>query len=225
MSLLDKFKPNPESNAKFKADMAANKAKFKANFDSIKEKQREHQEQVAETKQAQGNKLVILGLTEYMGGYGEHKANRGMLTFYENIVEFKVALSSKNSFTLDNKDIADITFDGKDEYLQQRTITRNILLAGKSKKQEVKDGYIVIALTNGQEVMFHVKDKSPMELKAKLSGVVARVKQGKSPVTAASSQTQGNDVVGQIAQLAKLKEQGILTEVEFTAKKKQLLGL
>ena len=34
-----------------------------------------------------------------------------------------------------------------------------------------------------------------------------------------------DDTAAQLEQLAKLKEQGILTEDEFTAKKKQILGI
>ncbi|TMK21476.1 MAG: SHOCT domain-containing protein [Actinobacteria bacterium] len=34
-----------------------------------------------------------------------------------------------------------------------------------------------------------------------------------------------DDTAAQLEQLAKLKEQGILTEEEFTAKKKQILGI
>lgn len=42
------------------------------------------------------------------------------------------------------------------------------------------------------------------------------------PQTAA---TPEDDMVNQLQQLAKLKDQGILTQEEFDAKKKQLLGL
>jgi hypothetical protein len=43
------------------------------------------------------------------------------------------------------------------------------------------------------------------------------------PVQQAPSQE--NDVVSQLQQLAQLKDQGILTQDEFDAKKKQLLGI
>jgi hypothetical protein len=45
-----------------------------------------------------------------------------------------------------------------------------------------------------------------------------------APAPAAPS-TAEIDVVTQLRQLAELKEQGILTEEEFTAKKAQLLGI
>ena len=41
----------------------------------------------------------------------------------------------------------------------------------------------------------------------------------------APAQTAAESVADEIRKLASLKEQGVLTEEEFTAKKKQLLGL
>jgi hypothetical protein len=194
-------------------------------LDNIRAKQQEHNEKIAELQEARGDKLQKLSPVDFMGGYKDVHANTGggSLIFYKNVVEYSVLGSKKRSFTISNKDIADITFDGKDEFLQQRTITRNLLLAGKSKKQEVKDGYIVFALSDGQEVMFHIKDKSPMELKAKLSGVVSRIKQGQPTATPSSSTTQGS-IADEITKLATLKQQGILTQEEFDKKKAQLLG-
>jgi hypothetical protein len=45
------------------------------------------------------------------------------------------------------------------------------------------------------------------------------------PMEQAPSAGGGDDMAAQLEQLAKLKEQGILTEDEFAAKKKQLLGI
>ena len=41
----------------------------------------------------------------------------------------------------------------------------------------------------------------------------------------APSEGGGDDTTAQLEQLAKLKQEGILTEEEFTAKKKQILGI
>lgn len=41
----------------------------------------------------------------------------------------------------------------------------------------------------------------------------------------AETGSSGDDTVAQLQQLAKLKDQGILTQDEFDAKKKQLLGI
>jgi hypothetical protein len=45
------------------------------------------------------------------------------------------------------------------------------------------------------------------------------------PMEQAPSSGGGDDTTAQLEQLAKLKQEGILTEEEFTAKKKQILGI
>jgi hypothetical protein len=69
-----------------------------------------------------------------------------------------------------------------------------------------------------------------------VSGRVGRRQQQKYANQDAAAQQQGppmegaptggaDDTTAQLEQLAKLKQEGILTEEEFTAKKKQILGI
>ena len=46
-----------------------------------------------------------------------------------------------------------------------------------------------------------------------------------APVAAAPAAPAAGDAIEQIKQLAALRDQGILTDAEFEAKKKQLLGI
>jgi Short C-terminal domain len=46
-----------------------------------------------------------------------------------------------------------------------------------------------------------------------------------APAPAAPAAPPEEDMAAQLQELAKLKEQGILTEEEFTAKKQQILGI
>ena len=191
-------------------------------FDNIKAKQQEHQAKVNELKNTRGDKLKSL-VVGYLGGYKDvHATNSGNLTFYKNVTEFKVLGMSKRSFIISNKDIANISFGGKDDVIQQRTIARNLLLAGKSKKQSVKDTYLTVELVSGESASFHIKDKAPLELKANLSNVTLQVVQGKSQATT-QNETQSS-VADELTKLASLKQQGILTQEEFDKKKAQLLG-
>jgi len=91
-----------------------------------------------------------------------------------------------------------------------------------------------VGLLWGEIIIFTSGNKA--EIKQVLKGSVrdfadyvrARIT---SPIQHASvpvgqvSQSNTEDVVTQLEKLAKLKEQGILTEEEFQAKKKQLLGI
>lgn len=49
--------------------------------------------------------------------------------------------------------------------------------------------------------------------------------QGSAAVQDSGAQVDQDDAVEQVQKLAELKDQGILTQQEFDAKKKQLLGL
>jgi hypothetical protein len=53
----------------------------------------------------------------------------------------------------------------------------------------------------------------------------AAAQQQAPPMEQAPSGGGGDDTAAQLEQLAKLKQEGILTEEEFTAKKKQILGI
>ncbi|MCL4357463.1 hypothetical protein M1512_01020, partial [Patescibacteria group bacterium] len=178
-------------------------------FDNIKAKQKEHQEKAQELNDTRGDKLRKLNIgVSYLGGYKDiHANNGGSLTFYKNVTDYNVIGVSKRSFSISNKDIANISFEGKDDVVQQRTITRNVLLAGKSKKQAVKDTYLTIELTSGEKASFHIKDKAPLELKASLSNVIMHVVQGK-PQDAPTSTGQAS-TADELSKLAKLKQQGI----------------
>lgn len=52
-----------------------------------------------------------------------------------------------------------------------------------------------------------------------------RAAQAAQPVAAPQAAPSTDDAIAQVKQLAALREQGILTDAEFEAKKKQLLGL
>jgi membrane protease subunit (stomatin/prohibitin family) len=81
---------------------------------------------------------------------------------------------------------------------------------------------MVIVLSSGQEVLFHVKETSPMQLKAKLAGAVSNAKQGQPVASPATNQSQGS-VADELTKLASLKQQGVITQAEFDNKKAQLL--
>jgi Short C-terminal domain len=53
----------------------------------------------------------------------------------------------------------------------------------------------------------------------------AAAEQGMTQAAAAPAPAGGDDMAAQIEELAKLKDQGLLTDEEFAAKKKQILGI
>ena len=84
-------------------------------------------------------------------------------------------------------------------------------------------GTITIFASGNKAVVENV-DKN--QARAFAEGVRARLSSGSAPATpAVSGDHTEDDMVGQLEKLATLKEKGILTEEEFAAKKRQLLGI
>lgn len=207
MSLLDKMKEAGDKASK-----------------SVANSYKEHQQKVADTKDRRGNRLEALSL-QYMGGYGDKKKAQGILTFYDKQTEFSSPLSTK--FTIDNGQITNVAIEGKDEVNRRVTVTRllavGIFAFALKKKNKDKEAYLTIELADGQEVIFFIDKKSPMELRTKLAKVISKVKQA-GVVAQVSQQSSQGSVADELTKLAKLKEQGVLTQEEFDKKKSELLG-
>lgn len=184
----------------------------------------EHQEKVAEIKDARGGRIGATSV-EYMGGYGDYRKANGSLTFYQKQTEFSSLLTK---FKIQNKDVRDVVVEGKSEVNRRVTVTRllavGIFAFALKKKSTDKEAYITIELADGQEVIFFVDNKAPMELKAKLAKVISQVKQaGVAGQAQAATQPSSGSVADELAKLVSLKEQGILTQAEFDAEKAKIL--
>jgi hypothetical protein len=99
-------------------------------------------------------------------------------------------------------------------------------------------GYSPTAVTYGEEeeedMSFRDRARQRLQERAQPASEDDQEQQGDQPEAqpAASAPTQPAasapaqpDYTAELEQLARLKEQGILTEEEFTAKKKQILGI
>jgi 5S rRNA maturation endonuclease (ribonuclease M5) len=192
---------------------------------SVQKSYQEHQEKVAELKDTRGARLGALPV-EYMGGYGDKKKTKGVLTFFEKQTEFNAVMSTK--FTIPNTQIQDIVVEGKDEVNRRVTVTRllavGIFAFALKKKNKDQESYITLELADGQEVILFVDNKAPMALRAKLAKVISAVKQTNvsSQSQTAQSSTQSS-VADELAKLASLKEQGVLSQAEFDSEKAKIL--
>jgi len=193
---------------------------------SIQKSYQEHQEKVAELKDTRGARLGALSV-EYMGGYGDKKKAKGILSFFEKQTEFSAVMSTK--FTIPNTQIRDIVVEGKDEVNRRVTVTRllavGIFAFALKKKSKDQEAYITLELSDGQEVILFVDNKAPMALRAKLAKVISAVKQANvSSQSQAVQPTTQRSVADELAKLASLKEQGVLTQAEFDAEKAKILN-
>ena len=69
------------------------------------------------------------------------------------------------------------------------------------------------------------REREMEEARAAAGGVTMQVPGGSGTQRESQTADSGDDVLNQLEKLAVLKEKGILTEEEFAAKKKQLLGI
>ncbi len=193
---------------------------------AIQKSYEEQQQKSAELKDARGARLTALPV-EYMGGYGDSRKAKGILTFYEKQTEFSAVMSTK--FTIPNTQIKDVAIEGKDEVNRRVTVTRllavGIFAFALKKKSKDQESYITLELTDGQEVILFVDNKAPMALRAKLAKVISAVKQAStsSQANAPQQQTQSN-IADELTKLASLKNQGLLTQAEFDSEKAKLLN-
>ncbi len=192
-------------------------------LDSLKDGYKGHQAKVAERGEARGEKLSHKFAVDYIGGYEAKHKSSGMLTFYEHQIEYGTL--GKNSFVIEKPSVREVAIEGKDEVNRRVTVTRllalGILAFGVKKKNEVKESFITIVLNDGREIILLVKNIAPMTLKAKLSKVYAAYNQNK----AQGQPAQPISATDELERLAALKLKGVITQAEFEAKKKQLLGL
>lgn len=164
-------------------------------------------------------KLPLALNVEYYGGYQDYeKKTKGKLFISQLNV---VYMGGGNKFEIAKTDLKEIAVEGEEDVSRRVTVTRllavGIFAFALKKKQEIRDAYITLVTNGGSEVVFHVPDKSHIELKPK-------VLQKIGILSAVTSEQNISSAADELAKLAKLKEQGVLTQEEFDKKKAQLLS-
>lgn len=191
--------------------------------EAVKEEYKKQQAKTAQINDLRGKKLATL-MVEYIGGYGEYGKSSGRLSFFQKRLEYQASLNKNNSFTLDNANIVDVAIEGRHDVNRRVTVTRllavGIFAFALKKKSEEKEAFITVVLADRQEVVFHVKSRSPLELKSKLAAAISQVRQG---IISATSMA-GGSVADELSKLGELKEQGLITGEEFEAQKQKLLS-
>lgn len=198
---------------------------------TVANKYQDHKEKVDELNETRGPRLGATAV-EYVGGYENYTKTNGALVFYQNQTELTSVLQTV--FVINNNGISDIVIEGKDEVNRRVTVTRlltvGIFAFALKKKSKDKEAFLTIVLNDGQEAIFHIRNKSPMELRSQLAKAISQVKVlGKTspshPTSNLKNNVSNDNVADELLKLSKLKDQGILTQEEFDTKKRQMLGL
>ena len=193
-------------------------------FDKVNEAHKQRQEKRVEQNKLRGP-LLAIQMVDFIGGYNDKRKSTGMLAFFENQTEYSATLNPGASFTIQAADIVDVAIEGKDEVSRRVTVTRllstGIFAFALQKKRNEKEVFITVILADGQNAVFHMNNVAPMVIKAKLSKVTARMRQNAPKPTNATSPIS---VADELAKLAKLKDNGIITQAEFDKQKAELLA-
>ncbi len=90
-------------------------------------------------------------------------------------------------------------------------------------------GYIRFAFSGGQEFKGNLqsaaRDENAILFGKKSSGAFDELRQAVEDMMARPTERPRTNTLDEVERLADLKERGIITDEEFTAKKRQLLGL
>jgi hypothetical protein len=178
---------------------------------------------------------TISVLMQYLGGYALYPRK----TMTQLSVEFDgygVALKSGvlrhvKTF-IPWSDMTGIAVDGMLDAQRQRSLARAVefgVLGGLAGKK-VKSSYLMVGTMLG-DLVFHAEKMTAPELQARLSPIAGpaqhliTARRRPAPAPAPSpSPAPGAEIPDQIARMAELHQQGILTDEEFASKKAELLS-
>ncbi|MDD7793714.1 SHOCT domain-containing protein [Clostridium sp. 'White wine YQ'] len=177
--------------------------------------------------------------SKYVGGGALPKASSGIITVNSNGVFFEIGFAEIIHISL-----RDIT---KAEYLDNTQVTKDVtltrmLLVGPfafalKKTKKAEQFFVVINYNvNGMESKIIFEDKRAMEVVSAIIKAKSQNNKIKDELIEDNSEkhiqsdesinneTDKDNIIDLIKELAELKEQGILTEEEFSEKKKELLA-
>lgn len=111
-----------------------------------------------------------------------------------------------------------------------KTIPYASIVAVQLKKAGMTAGYLQLTLKGGSEaksgLMQSTTDENTVNFHARKNKDFLEAKQNiEAKISQSSGSQQSHSGADELEKLAALKEKGIITEDEFAAKKKQLLGL
>lgn len=184
----------------------------KKGLDSAKKVQEEHHQKQAAKSDEQRAKGILMQL----------KSAEGMVTLFEDKVEIKNLLGSK---------VRDVPYSQITAVYMDKTSglakgTAAVMTAGMSLAVTNKKKLIIS--TGIDKFKLDFRRESPSRIKEATELINSKIiDNSKQAVTvnvqgAAAAPVSASD---ELLKLAELKEKGILTEEEFAAKKKQILGL
>ena len=198
------------------------------------EKKEERIAKIAEINSKTGSLLGQMSIS-YVGGFdpkyksdADRSSSLGTLYCYQKIIYYG---KRNNSFAILSNNIVSFEIRGQQQTSSRLSVTRMVALGifslAAPKRNTAKDTSIIIGLKDGRQILFHTTASTEFEVHSKLANAISYYHSLQAAQTSqqmASSQTIPTDSAAEIMKYATLRKRGVITEVEFQAKKKQLLG-
>jgi len=222
-----------ERNAKHPNRFADFKAKQDERQARLKTERQEHKAESQATKDAleaaRGKELGHVSIS-YVGGYDNDRRFNAKLRLYEKQIEYSQLGKPVKGLVIPATDIVSLEVTGQQQTNSRLSVTRMATLGVFSlaapKRTKVKDASVIIGLKDGREVMFHTTNYTEFEVHSKLANAISHYK---SLQVAQTNQQQvqvpPTDNAQEILKYAALYKRGAITEAEYQAKKRHLLGL
>lgn len=223
----EKLKKQAEAK---KAQEEKEKRARKAEERQAKIHAREEQKNAKIAAAKQRGKQLGYVYVKYLGGYEPQDKKtffEGRLLCFENEVIY-----TDRNMAIPASQIVSFEISGKEQTNSRLSVTRMVTLGVFSlaapKRSTKKEASIFIGLKDGRQVLFHTDNLTESDVHRKLVNAISHyssLQKASNNQLQRKSKPRHASAAEEIAQFAKLREQGILTDEEFEAKKKQLLGL
>lgn len=195
-------------------------------FGSKEDREKKKAEKAA-IDERRGKKLGEV-LLDYNGGLGPEYKNThtgGWLRCYENEIYYK-----KRNITIAADQITSFEVTGQQQTNSRISVTRMATLGVFSlaapKRSTVKEASVYIGLKDGRQVFFHSTTDTESNVHKKLADAISHYQSLQVKQSAQQPTTQSaTDNAAEIMKYATLLKRGVITQEEYQAKKRQLLGL
>lgn len=203
----------------------ADQPKQPSAFKVLRDERKAEKDALADTR---GKELGYVSIS-YIGGYDDQRRFNAKLRFYEKQIEYSQLSKPVKGLVINASDVKSIEIGGQSQTTSRLSVTRMATLGVFSlaapKRTKIKDTSVTIGMKDGRQILFHTKDLTEFEVHSKLANAISYFHQLQASQQATDNPTTPTDNAAEIMKYATLLKRGVITQEEYQAKKRQLLGL
>ena len=195
--------------------------------------------QLKEQRKEEVRKQRGVVLIDYVGGHPDRTKSyqSGSLEIYDDKLQYITAFKREVLFVIAHRDVANVEqyTEGeiKKKFSAGKAIAGGLLFGALGaaggfllgKEKDARNFFLKIdAKYSGQDIEVFLSGKQK-NVQQSLNTIKGALVCSRAETTSTAQSDNHTNVSNKIRELAKLKEEGLITEAEFEAKKKQILGL